>query len=57
MSKAFTKESNGESDEPGDVAEEVADAQPVGVKNYITPGGLLRLKRSIGSCSPGNGRR
>ena len=44
MSKAFTKESNGESDEPGDVAEEVADAQPVGVKNYITPGGLLRLK-------------
>ncbi len=44
MSKAFTKESDGEADEPDDAAEEAAHSQLVGVKNYITPSGLQRLK-------------
>jgi len=44
MSKAFTKESDGEGDEHDHAAEEAAHAQFVGVKNYITPSGLERLK-------------
>jgi transcription elongation factor GreB len=44
MSKAFTKESDGEGDEPERAAEEPAHAELVGVKNYITPSGLQRLK-------------
>jgi transcription elongation factor GreB len=44
MSKAFTKESDTESDDHGDAAEEAAHAQLVGVKNYITPSGLRRLE-------------
>src|ERR1700736_5451682 len=44
MSKAFTKESDGEGDEPDRAAEEPAHAELVGVKNYITPSGWRRLK-------------
>ena len=44
MSKAFTKESDGEGYEPDHAAEEAAHSQLVGVKNYITPAGLQRLK-------------
>src|ERR671919_2385477 len=44
MSKAFTKESDAEGDEHDHAAEEAAQAQLVGVKNYITPSGLQRLK-------------
>src|SRR5687768_2945669 len=44
MSKAFTKESDGETDEPDVAAEEAAHSELVGVKNYITPAGLQRLK-------------
>jgi transcription elongation factor GreB len=44
MSKAFTRESDGESDEPDLAAEEMAHAPLVGVKNYITPCGLQRLR-------------
>jgi transcription elongation factor GreB len=46
MSKAFTKESDAEGDEHehDHAAEEAAHAQLVGVKNYITPSGLQRLK-------------
>jgi transcription elongation factor GreB len=47
MSKAFTKEPDGESDELDeheDAAEQAADALVAGVKNYITPSGLQRLK-------------
>ena len=44
MSKAFTKESDAEGDEHDHAAEEAEHAQLVGVKNYITPGGLQRLK-------------
>ena len=44
MSKAFTKESDGDGDEPDHAAEERAHAELVGVKNYITPSGLQRLK-------------
>ena len=44
MSKAFTKESDGEGDEPDHRAEEASDAQLAGVKNYITPSGLRRLR-------------
>jgi transcription elongation factor GreB len=44
MSKAFTKESDGGDDEPDHAVEEAAHSQLVGVKNYITPAGLQRLK-------------
>ena len=47
MSKAFTKESDSEGDEHDDAAEEVQHAQLVGVKNYITPSGLQRLKDEL----------
>jgi len=42
MSKAFTKESDSDDDEPEAVA-----AQPAGVKNYITPAGLARLQAEL----------
>ena len=44
MSKAFTKESDNEDDEPDEAAEEAAHAEIAGVKNYITPSGLQRLR-------------
>jgi transcription elongation factor GreB len=46
MSKAFTKESDGAGDgeELDHAAEEAAHAQLAGVKNYITPTGLQRLR-------------
>ena len=47
MSKAFTKESDAESDEHGEAAEEAAHAQLAGVKNYITPSGLQRLRDEL----------
>ena len=43
MSKAFTKESDDETDEPDHAAEEAAHADLAGV-SYITPSGLQRLK-------------
>ncbi len=43
MSKAFTKESDGEDDEHEQAAEEAAHAPLAGLKNYITPDGLQRL--------------
>ncbi|MEO7547262.1 MAG: transcription elongation factor GreB [Ramlibacter sp.] len=43
MSKAFTKESDGEDDE-GEVS---APAIPVGSKNYITPRGYARLRSEL----------
>ncbi len=46
MNKAFTKESDDEDDERDDAAEEPARAQP-GVKNYITPSGLQRLRDEL----------
>jgi transcription elongation factor GreB len=47
MSKAFTKESDNEGDEHDHAAEEAAHAPLVGVKNYITPSGLQRLKDEL----------
>jgi len=47
MSKAFTKESDNEDDELVNTAEETAPEQPNGVKNYITPAGLQRLKDEL----------
>jgi len=44
MSKAFTTEADAEGDDHDRAAEEAAHAPLVGVKNYITPGGLQRLK-------------
>jgi transcription elongation factor GreB len=44
MSKAFTRESDAEGDEHDHAAEEAADNALAGVKNYITPSGLQRLK-------------
>ena len=43
MNKAFTKESDNEDDDL-DVIEEPAQVEPAGVKNYITPNGLQRLR-------------
>src|ERR671919_790808 len=47
MSKAFTKESDAEGDEHDHAAEEAAHAQLAGVKNYITPSGLQRLRDEL----------
>jgi transcription elongation factor GreB len=47
MNKAFTKESDGEDDEHEDAAEEAAHAPLAGVKNYITPDGLQRLRDEL----------
>ena len=44
MSKAFTKESDYDGDDPDEAAEEAAHAQLAGVKNYITAAGLQRLR-------------
>src|SRR5258708_6322620 len=44
MGRAFTKGSDAEGDEHDLAAEEAEHAQFVGVKNYITPSGLQRLK-------------
>src|SRR5579862_3985638 len=42
MSKAFTKETDGEGDE-----QEEAETLPTGVKNYMTPQGLVTLKQEL----------
>jgi transcription elongation factor GreB len=49
MNKAFTKESDSEDDEHERelAAEEAAHAPLAGVKNYITPDGLQRLKDEL----------
>jgi transcription elongation factor GreB len=47
MSKAFTKESDEESDEPDLAAEEAEHAPLAGLKNYITPSGLQRLRDEL----------
>ena len=39
MSKAFTKETDNDDAQDDVAAEEPADAQLAGVKNYITPSG------------------
>ena len=44
MNKASTKEPDDESDEDDHAAGQSARAQVAGVKNYITPSGLQRLK-------------
>jgi transcription elongation factor GreB len=46
MNKAFTKESDNEDDEL-DLVEEPARVEPAGVKNYITPSGLQRLRDEL----------
>src|SRR5829696_515302 len=46
MNKAFTKESDIEDDEL-DAVDEPAPIEPAGVKNYITPIGLQRLKDEL----------
>jgi transcription elongation factor GreB len=47
MSKAFTKESDHDDDEHDDAVEDAADAQLAGLKNYITPAGLQRLRDEL----------
>jgi transcription elongation factor GreB len=49
MSKAFTRESGGEDDghEHDHAAQKASRGLPVGVKNYITPIGLQRLKDEL----------
>ena len=43
MSKAFTREDDADLDEQG----EAASPLPVGVKNYMTPGGFARLRAEL----------
>src|SRR5262249_16474406 len=45
MSKAFTRETDGEAD--AETATEDAAALPAGAKNYITPAGLARLRAEL----------
>jgi transcription elongation factor GreB len=47
MSKAFTRESDGEDGAGDEEARPSASALPPGAKNYITPGGLQRLKDEL----------
>ena len=47
MSKAITKESDGEDDAHDRPAEESAHADLAGLKNYITPSGLQRLRDEL----------
>ncbi len=47
MKKAFTKESEGDQEEHDDAAEEAVHRQLAGVKNYITPSGLQRLRDEL----------
>ena len=47
MSKAFTKESDAEGEEPDLAAEDAAHADLAGAKNYITPSGLQRLRDEL----------
>jgi transcription elongation factor GreB len=44
MSKAFTRESDGESDEDDRDIEDATQPEDAGLKNYITPVGLQRLR-------------
>ena len=46
MNKAFTKESDNEDDEL-DAVEEPERIEPAGVRNYITPSGLQRLRDEL----------
>src|SRR6187455_2586681 len=46
MNKAFTKESDNEDDEL-DAVDEPAPVEPAGVRNYITPSGLQRLRDEL----------
>ena len=45
MSKAFTKESDGEGED--ELAHDGESEQPAGFKNYITPAGFARLKSEL----------
>ena len=47
MNKAFTKESDHEDDELDNAAEEPARDPLAGLKNYITPSGLQRLRDEL----------
>ena len=47
MSKAFTRESDSEDDEPDEAVEEAAHAPLAGARNYITPSGLQRLRDEL----------
>lgn len=47
MSKAFTKESDGDDDELADAIEEAEVEAAPAVKNYITPNGLQRLRDEL----------
>lgn len=45
MSKAFTREADGASDEP--VRPRASATLPPGAKNYVTPGGVQRLREEL----------
>ena len=46
MNKAFTREPDGDVDDPGD-DEVVAPALPKGVRNYLTPAGYKALREEL----------
>jgi transcription elongation factor GreB len=47
MSKAFTKEQEGDGPELGDERDDAENALPASTKNYITPGGAEKLKAEL----------
>jgi transcription elongation factor GreB len=47
MSKAFVKETETEEELPGDLSEEGPDGLGAGVKNYVTPEGLQKLRDEL----------
>ena len=47
MSKAFTKESDGEEKDDSAAASSLEKALPAGTKNYITPGGAAKLQAEL----------
>ena len=57
MSKAFTKESDGEGDEHDHAAEEAAHAELAESRTTSHRAACSDSKTSDGFCSPGNGRR
>ena len=52
MSKAFTKETDSEDNEPDE-----ADALPAGQKNYMTPQGFAVAEEEFKLCFTANGRK
>ena len=47
MNKAFTREPDGDIDDPDDDGDPAAPALPAGARNYLTPAGYARLRAEL----------